>query len=31
MPVLGDTRILPEALDATWAKLTAAAATLCPR
>jgi len=31
MPVLGDTRILPEALDTTWTKLTAAATTLGPR
>lgn len=28
MPVLGDTRILPEALDATWEKLSAAATDL---
>lgn len=28
MPVLGDTRILPEALEATWEKLSASAAEL---
>ena len=28
MPVLGQTRILPQSLDATWQKLTAAAASL---
>ena len=28
MPVLGQTRILPQSLDATWEKLSAAAATL---
>lgn len=28
MPVLGDTRILPESLDATWEKLAATATTL---
>jgi ATP adenylyltransferase len=28
MPVLGNTRILPESLDATWAKLSAAARLL---
>ncbi|PTY00534.1 HIT domain-containing protein [Opitutus sp. ER46] len=30
MPVLGQTRILPQSLDATWAKLAAAVQT-CPR
>src|SRR6185436_11709259 len=28
MPVVGGTRVLPQSLDATWAKLNAAAATL---
>ena len=28
MPVLGDTRILPESLDATWGKLDEAARAL---
>lgn len=30
MPVIGQTRILPQALGATWEKLAAAAATLAP-
>jgi hypothetical protein len=30
MPVLGQTRVLPEALETTWEKLRAAAATLPP-
>ena len=28
MPVIGDTRLLPQSLDATWEKITAAAGTL---
>ncbi|MBM3856313.1 MAG: HIT domain-containing protein [Verrucomicrobia bacterium] len=31
MPVLGQTRILPQSLEATWTKLTAAAGKLKPR
>jgi ATP adenylyltransferase len=31
MPVLSQTRILPQSLDTTWEKLTAAAAQLAPR
>lgn len=31
MPVLGQTRILPQSLDATWEKLAAAAAKLSPK
>ncbi|QYM80061.1 HIT domain-containing protein [Horticoccus luteus] len=31
MPVIGQTRILPQALEATWEKLAAAARTLAPR
>lgn len=31
MPVIGQTRILPQALEATWEKLSAAARTLAPR
>jgi ATP adenylyltransferase len=31
MPVLGQTRILPQSLDTTWEKLAAAAARLAPR
>jgi hypothetical protein len=29
MPVIGETRILPEALETTWEKLHAAATALC--
>jgi ATP adenylyltransferase len=31
MPVIGQTRILPQSLEATWEKLTAASQTLFPR
>lgn len=31
MPVIGQTRVLPQSLDATWEKLTAAARSLTPQ